>query len=262
MKKLRIIPYAVSKGLNLLVASLKETGVDVKKLKRTGSTYTGSDGSVILNWGSSSRLAISHDIDIINRIGPVVVASNKLETFKRLRLEMTNNIPIWTDLKEVAKELIEEGYTIYCRELLRASEGRGIVIAKRVEELVDCKLYTVDCQTQREVRVHVFNGEVIDFAQKKKMNSERLASIGIETARTDIRNHGNGWVFARANVTIPEDAKEVAIKAVKALGLDFGAVDMSLNLGAPKVLEVNTAPGLEGQTVVSYRNAIIKILNS
>lgn len=45
--------------------------------------------------------------------------------------------------------------------------------------------------------------------------------------------------------------------AVKACGLDFGAVDIIWNNHYQKayVLEINTAPGLEGSSVDNYRKA-------
>jgi glutathione synthase/RimK-type ligase-like ATP-grasp enzyme len=51
--------------------------------------------------------------------------------------------------------------------------------------------------------------------------------------------------------------QEAAIRTVEILGLDFGAVDIIWNKKQDRyyVLEVNTAPGLEGETVVRYANA-------
>lgn len=55
-----------------------------------------------------------------------------------------------------------------------------------------------------------------------------------------------------------------AIKAVNALGLDFGAVDIvtEKNTGIPYVLEVNTAPGNEGTTTQKYVDSIIEYINT
>jgi len=52
----------------------------------------------------------------------------------------------------------------------------------------------------------------------------------------------------------------VALAAVSALGLDFGAVDIIYNEHENQyyVLEVNTAPGLEGTTVEKYAEAFAK----
>ncbi len=69
---------------------------------------------------------------------------------------------------------------------------------------------------------------------------------------------GKEFVFARGGVEAPEDVKTQAIEAIRALGLAFGAVDVIWNEKQQKayVLEVNTAPGLCGQTLEDYANAM------
>jgi D-alanine-D-alanine ligase-like ATP-grasp enzyme len=69
-----------------------------------------------------------------------------------------------------------------------------------------------------------------------------------------VRNHDNGFIFVRNDVKAPSSVEEQAVRAIKALGLDFGAVDIIWNDKQQKayVLEVNTAPGLEGSTVDDY----------
>ena len=106
----------------------------------------------------------------------------------------------------------------------------------------------------------MFNNRIIDFAQKKQMSSATREERGVsEEPDGHIRNHGNGWIFARGGVEIQDEVKEVAIKAVSALGLDFGAVDIVITpQGVGKILEINTAPGLEGTTLESYKNAILR----
>ena len=66
-----------------------------------------------------------------------------------------------------------------------------------------------------------------------------------------IKNLDNGWVFCRTGISLPDDARNQAIAAVRSLGLDFGAVDVLYREREDKafVLEVNTAPGLEGTTL-------------
>ena len=55
----------------------------------------------------------------------------------------------------------------------------------------------------------------------------------------------------------------IAVNAVKALGLDFGAVDIIYNEKENQyyVLEVNTAPGLEGTTLIKYAERFSKLWN-
>ena len=65
-----------------------------------------------------------------------------------------------------------------------------------------------------------------------------------QTDDTLIRNHQNGK-WKQVTCTETNSFSEACIKSVKALGLDFGAVDFINVRGIPYILEVNTAPGLE-----------------
>jgi glutathione synthase/RimK-type ligase-like ATP-grasp enzyme len=101
--------------------------------------------------------------------------------------------------------------------------------------------------------VHVFNQKVIDFVQKKKR-------VGHENRNNQIRNHQNGWVYCRENVIKPEGIEQLALDAMKALSLNVGAVDIIYNEKENKcyVLEINSAPGLEGTTVEKYINSFLE----
>lgn len=257
-RRIKFLRPKASNGLNALIAGLKEREYNVKKIKISSSRYSGGSTDLIFNWGRGNRAAISDALPILNPPEAVLLASAKIETFRTLQAAgMENNLPKWTTDYGEARSLIEdECEKIYCRTLTRASEGRGIVIASDPADLVDAPLYTAAVDVDREVRVHVFNGKVIDFAQKKRMGSERLETEGLEEPDEEIRSHARGWVFARGGVEISEEVKQVAIDGVSALGLDFGAVDIAITpQGIAKIYEINTAPGLEGTTLENYINA-------
>src|SRR5690606_23689172 len=109
-----------------------------------------------------------------------------------------------------------------------------------------------------EFRVHVAFGRVIDV-QRKALRQTDHEGNPIDTTKIDfrIRNLAHGFIFKRHDISVPSCVTEEAVKAVEALGLDFGAADVIYNAAEGKayVLEVNTAPGLEGTTVESYTNA-------
>jgi D-alanine-D-alanine ligase-like ATP-grasp enzyme len=71
-------------------------------------------------------------------------------------------------------------------------------------------------------------------------------------------------VFCREQVEWTEPLVTEAQKAVNALGLDFGAVDIIYNGHEDKyyVLEVNTAPGMEGETMFSYVCSFLNIMEA
>ena len=123
--------------------------------------------------------------------------------------------------------------------------------AENAGELVNAPLYTRYVPKQDEYRVHVFGGRVIAVQRKARRND-------VENPNWRIRNHANGFVFAREGVVAPQQVIEQSIMAVAALGLDFGGVDVIFNRhrDTAYVLEINTACGLEGQTVNDYADAI------
>lgn len=255
---IKFLRHKASKGATALCNLFKEDGHSSKKLK-INTRYTGRPTDVIINWGSSSRKTLSPDLRIINKPEGVALSANKISTFIKLtEAGLGGNLPKWTISKEEAVAMITNDLdTVYCRTLTQASEGRGIEVATTPDQVVSAPLYTSKVEVDREVRVHVCNGTVIDFAQKKRMGPERLEEEGIDSPDEDIRSHSRGWIFARGGVTIPEEMKGIAVAAVMALGLDFGAVDMAITpQGNFKIFEINSAPGLEGTTLESYYEAL------
>lgn len=126
-------------------------------------------------------------------------------------------------------------------------------------ELPNAPLYTKYVKKKYEFRVHVFNGQVLRTTIKLKRS-------GVERATTQIRNLENGYVFANVPDGVATEVVELceaeAIKAVAAVGYDYGAVDCVYNarLNRVFVLEVNSAPAMEGTTLEVYSNAIIESL--
>lgn len=242
---LKIAPYKMgSQSARYLARQLR--------VLRTRQDYLGKQQDILLNWGRS-QLQIGR-AKVINKPSAVANAANKLNTFKILA---NNEVPIpdWTEYKHIAQAWIENGNKVYCRTHLTGHSGSGIVIATTVDELVDAPLYTLNAKHKYEYRIHVFKGEVIDIQQKKKRTDWEGPSI------TGIRNHSNGWIFARADVTVPDKVINASVNAVAALELDFGAVDIGYNESQDKaiVFEVNTAPGLTGTTLEKYVEAIRRL---
>jgi hypothetical protein len=151
--------------------------------------------------------------------------------------------------------LSDRNEIVYARTLTRANSGRGIVVVHPGDPVPLAPLYTVGILCKREYRVHVFQGVVIDLVAKCKRNGDT------ETGDY-IRNHSRGYIFARNSVKIPDSVRSnlssLAVSTISALGLDFGAVDIIRSTeNKLYVLEVNTAPGLDGTTLRAYINAIL-----
>lgn len=86
---------------------------------------------------------------------------------------------------------------------------------------------------------------------------KRILRSGVKLPKTAnahpwIKSHRLGWKISYIGGA-PEPVKKVALRAVKALRLDFGAVDVGVKEdGSPVVFEVNTCPGLDSGTLRLY----------
>lgn len=147
-----------------------------------------------------------------------------------------------------------------------------------------------------EYRLHVVDGEVI-YAQRKVARSnmkeahvtdqtdkiKRMAEKagtkiddvtlkfameyqGGKIASPDliIKSNTRGYKFANIKLeNVNKGLASESIKAVEALGLQFGAVDCVIDVdGSPWVIEVNTGPGLEGTAFKNYVDAFAKMINN
>lgn len=125
--------------------------------------------------------------------------------------------------------------------------------------------YTRYFDKTHEFRFHIFRQRVIDVVQKKRLNDAKPAK---DLTEQTVRNFANGWIEAHNNLHLPGDSRRIiadtACRAVEALGLDFGAVDIMCIFTGPgqstlaslAVCEVNTAPGLGKVEREAYVNAI------
>jgi glutathione synthase/RimK-type ligase-like ATP-grasp enzyme len=217
-------------------------------IKRAKSEGAPLKTDLLINWGSSS---VDRKINgtVLNKPEAVAIAANKLETFKKLVGHV--GIPDFTESQEEASKWLDEGFVVVARTKLTGHSGEGIVIVDpdKDKELPKARLYTKYVPKTEEYRLHVGKGGVF-FLQRKARNKD----IPDDKVNWKVRNHGNGFIFAHKDVTVPVKAKLLAIDAVVALGLDFGAVDMIYNKtkNLYLVLEVNTACGLEGTTLEKY----------
>ena len=244
--------YPYKKGSKSAKALGKALGIKVLTRPKQSKYKKG----LVISWGSTpNHLVNNAAFKGLNAPIAVLKACNKLTSFQLLKESMVS-VPCFTTDIEVAKGWIADEEVVVCRKLLRSHSGKGIVIASKVEELVVAPLYVKYFKKSHEYRWHVFNGKVIDAVKKRKKNDAA-------NYNKYIRVHGNGWVFCRNDIVLSEGLKSLAINAVKALGLDFGAVDIvSKSDGEAKVLEVNTAPSLSGPTTLkSYTDAVKEYVN-
>lgn len=180
---------------------------------------------------------------------------NLIDKCTQYRYFTDNDIPCpeYTFSREQACDWVSDGHVVFARTLTRASEGKGIVVAETVDQLVDAPVYTKYTKKKREFRVHIFKDQVVQVVEKRK----RSGWDG--TRDTRIRNTANGYVFCRNVDNIPTGLYELALKASLVTNSDFRGVDIGYNELKDQlfVIEVNSAPGIEGSNVDDYVNTIL-----
>lgn len=243
--------YAYSNGSQGATALAAALGI--KKLLHKKSLWVAKEGDYLLNWGSSNT-GIKDQFwraQIINDPATVARAINKTRTFIMLSVAGLS-CPEYTTQRQVALGWLRDGL-VFARTTPTGKGGEGIVVASTAQEMPFCDLYTKHTPNGTEYRVHVVDGVVISFQQKgRKRDAAADPSNGL------IKNHDNGYIFFRGGVVLPKGMKDLAIAGVSALGLDFGAVDMIYDGKKSYILEINTAPGIEGTTVEHYKEAFKK----
>lgn len=256
-KRVVIVPYNIgSASVKGLVQNLKaRLKLPIIRVRKDSVKYQPRWTDYVINWGCSQEWPW---INLTDKVGNAI-SVNKLSFFEMVAKwnavqPKTVNVPEWTTEQAVAAQWVKDGHTVVGRKLLTGNSGKGIVLYEGENAHVQhCPLYTKYKKKKHEYRVHVFNGKVIDVAQKKKRK-------GIDNIDTKIRNCNGGWVFCREGIEIPNGLLDQAVLALAATGLKFGAVDVIWNAYEDKcyVLEVNTAPGIEGTTLEKYTNAFVQ----
>lgn len=250
MPNLAIYPHNPnSEGAAELAAEL-----GIRRIRQEGSTYVGRVGKTVINWGSSNLPAHVRGSRILNSPEAIAACSNKRTFFQTVdnRDGPAPRVPEWTTDHQVAMRWILDGDVVCARTVLQGHSAEGLIILERGVDFVAAPLYTKYVKKTEEWRIHVFEDRVI--AKQKKLKRNDFDG----EVNWRIRNHDNGFIYAREVAEPHQDIVDQAVAAVACIpGLCFGAVDVIWNQqqGRAYVLEVNTAPGLSGQTVTDYADA-------
>jgi hypothetical protein len=244
-------------GLANIRAAMQDIGVNVKRLRLEGSSYTPTEDVLIINWGGGFEIpdnVSSHSGRWLNKLDAVKIAASKLKTFDKLyeNTELREWLPNYATSASSAANANWE--VTYCRETLYGHSGDGIRVINRGDALPEVPLYVEGLAVRHEYRVHAVNGYT--KLQKK-------ASLENENPNLEVRNISGGWTFIN-DFTLGDGSRatlhRIANKVLEQLGLDFGAVDVvRTEEGEWKVLEVNTAPGVTSPSNIEwYTKALLK----
>jgi len=247
--------------------------LDVPALHHTeASNFTGGP---LLRWGSYRKVPIKPTLEINSR-SSLRAYRNRFEQL--LILAQSGVIVPWftSDYDTVVD---------YCRSpaeikkfLMRDfpedrqnTGGKGITIHNDIHSVPPHghDMYMAFVPKYRQFRVHITvdatrTREVIHESEVILNSSGHIESF---TPDSELRNSipvwnlSTGFIYRYVQGERPNGVISQAKKAVAALSLDFGAVDVIVDPNmTPFVLEVNTAPALAGPTLAWYATRFSPLL--
>jgi ribosomal protein S6--L-glutamate ligase len=137
-------------------------------------------------------------------------------------------------------------------KLLESAQGKGVVLAetKKAAESVISAFRGLKANFLVQDFVKEASGEDVRCLV---IGSRVVAAIKRTGAVGDFRSnlHQGG---SASRVRITREERETALKAARLFGLKLAGVDLLRSDTGPKVLEVNSSPGLEGVETTSQKN--------
>lgn len=207
---------------------------------------------VVIRWGS--RVIDTRGgsaLRELNHRTAIERASHKLESLEVLR---EAGVPV-PDFDTDPEALVERaGYPILGRRFQHARATDVVLCLQRRDfRRRPRDYYVAYVPTNREYRLHVAGGEVIRVQGKYlDLQADYLPWV---------RNFATGHRFRAPRRRLHNERLNDAVRAVKELGLDFGAVDLIVSdSGAHYILEVNTSPACSPRTGAAYVNAFARML--
>jgi ribosomal protein S6--L-glutamate ligase len=198
-------------------------------------------------------------MQVFNSSSSILDAKNKLKTAQILA---HYNIPVpktvvvrWSQYVDDAVKLVGGMPVIVKTPFGSYGQGVTIVESKRgLKSTLDWKeniMYMIQefvkYSKGQDIRVFVVGGKIVGTMMRKARKGE---------FRSNIELGGKSSI-----VEITEEEKDIALRAVQALDLDYGGVDLIRSKNGPVVLEVNSNPGfkeLEKATGVDIAGIIVE----
>lgn len=246
------------KGLIYTHRTTRPTGRLISQFLPNSEVYskirTAKRFDYVFRYGNSKYIDNEPEI-VINSIRAIKNCANK-----RLMLEIfiENNIPI-PRLYQKIEEVSEKSLPLVARPNYHF-QGRDFNI---IEDLKEAYYYLqagyiVQSFIKREkdeYRIYVFNNKIFETNIKRVSNQDYYDPY--------IRNFHNGWeIIPIKRSFVPVNLQAISKKAVKALGLIFGGVDICYTQDDKIfVYEVNSAVGLYERKVKKLANFIQEYLN-
>lgn len=159
---------------------------------------------------------------------------------------------------DAVDDLINHLGTPMIIKLASSMQGNGVVLAetKKAAKSVIQAFYVNDTSFLlqeyieeaggSDIRVFVAGNQVVASIKRQSLDDD---------FRSNLHQGGSATV-----IKLTDKEKRTALKAAKTMGLPVCGVDMIPSERGPLVLEVNSAPGLEGIESITGRNVAVKII--
>ncbi|SOU85849.1 RimK family alpha-L-glutamate ligase [Tenacibaculum dicentrarchi] len=225
-------------------------------IPRIGASATRHGAAVVKEFELNGTYTTATSLGILQ-------AQNKVRT---LQIMNQKNIPFPDTIFAVNPDTIDEqinllGGAPIIIKLQEGTHGSGVILAesnKSAKSIIDTMYSTnasillqefIKESNSEDIRAFVIGNKVV--ASMKRKGSEN-------DFRSNIHQGGSGF-----KVNLSEEEKEIAIKATQYLNLPIAGVDLIRSKRGSLLIEVNTAPGLQGIENYTKHNtakAIIKFL--
>jgi len=257
-----------------------------KKLPSTAKT------DVCICWGCKTKdKTNTGNMDVLNHPDKIRDNRNKFKTLQLLK-KANVNVADFLDAQYVMKAIDDKKSPVHLPLIGRTyyhQGGKGFwtcMTKGQVDTAIKqgAQYFQNYLPITTEYRLHVFKDRVINHQKKtprdnmaqafeeqhlerilhnaekngKKLDENTakhiLADLGKRQENPDqiIKSNTRGWKFSQVK-SAKKALEDIAIAAVKAIGLDFGAVDCcELEDGGVAIIEVNTGPGLQGTSFEAY----------
>jgi len=230
---------------------------------------------VLLRYGSSIPIADSEQmfrerngrISRVYHINSPTAISNSADKVKMRKLFIENSVSIpSTIINDTDRDMnvtIEARNGMYKRKFNhRRGNDMEFIPAGRSISLAPDEMLIEKINIKDEFRVFIYKNKIMEVDIKikgERPSEEEIAAVASRyggDASKDARNYANGWLFIPIR-DVPEEVKIEALKAINAVGLDFGAVDLCIaDDDDVYVFETNSAPSIKvvrkGLLLINY----------
>lgn len=217
---------------------------------------------LFIRWGTTEVFNNIRYTKELNSLEAVLRTSNKLEMLQTLVAANVATLEFSNDPAQLTSLADREG-NVYIRNKLGVvrygndyNGDRDLYFSRPIRF------------KRREYRVHVFNGKVLGAYEKVPLVLPTAADQNPHASENRPKLFKSDTCkFVRCDLglegsRLTQAAQELCISSVSALGLVFGGVDLVRDKnGGFTIIEVNSAPGLNGLNVERWVEAIREYYN-